>query len=112
MSNVTLEIGGRSFTVACAQGEEDHVAALGHMIGAKLAEMEGIASQSEARMLLFASLLLADELHELRSAPPPAAPSPTSPADDGLPSRAEMLEVVADKLENLAARLEAALRNA
>lgn len=110
MSNVTLEIGGRSFTVACAQGEEDHVAALGHMIGAKLSEMEGIASQSEARMLLFASLLLADELHELRSSP--AAPAPATPIDDGLPSRADMLEVVADKLENLAARLEAGLRNA
>lgn len=114
MSNVTLEIGGRSFTVACASGEEAHVAGLGRMIGAKLSEMEGIASQSEARMLLFASLLLADELHEMRSAappspvpPPPPAPAPAPARDRNLPSQAEILEVIADQLENLAARLEA-----
>ena len=57
MSNVTLHIGGRSFIVACAEGEEDHVAGLGRMIDGKLAAMGDMSGQNEARMLLFAALL-------------------------------------------------------
>ncbi len=66
MSNVTLDIAGRKFTVACAEGEEAHIAMLGRTIDAKLADMPHIANQSEARALLFAALLLADENYEMR----------------------------------------------
>jgi cell division protein ZapA len=100
MSNVTLTLGGRNFTVACAEGEEDHVAGLGRMIAAKIAAMGDLSSQSETRMLLFAALLLADELHEATvRAPATAAPA----LADG---SAERLEEIALRLENLAARLE------
>ena len=100
MSNVTLPIGGRNFTVACAEGEEDHVAGLGRMIAGKLAAMGDISSQSETRMLLFAALLLADELHDSTQRKPQAASS-------GLPNGSgERLEAIAERLENLASRLE------
>ena len=98
MSNVTLSIGGRSFTVACAAGEEAHIADLGRMIDAKLTAM-GITGQSESRTLLFAALLLADELHDAQAAPAPAAAS--MPEGTG-----ERLEAIAARLENLATRLE------
>ena len=104
MSNVTLQIGGRSFVVACANGEEEHVAGLGRMIDGKVAEM-GDASQSESRMLLFAALLLADDLHEAgqrQPEPPPPAPAPAAP-----PLDVQRLEALAARLENLASRLEA-----
>lgn len=98
MSNVNLDIGGRSFVVACADGEEQHVTGLGRMIDGKLAEMGDTSSQSESRMLLFAALLLADELHEAaRSQPEATAPSVELPR----------LEALAGRLENLAMRLEA-----
>ena len=58
MSNVALRIGGRDYTVACAEGEEDHVRALGAMIAGKVDEM-GSSAQGEVRQLLFAALLLA-----------------------------------------------------
>jgi cell division protein ZapA len=67
MSNVQLAIGGRTFTVACASGEERHVADLGRMIDAKVTASGAIA-QNETRMLLFAALMLADEVHEVRAA--------------------------------------------
>ena len=35
MSDVTLKIGGRSYAVACAAGEEEHVATLGRLIDEK-----------------------------------------------------------------------------
>jgi len=105
MSNLSLSIGGRNFTVACAPGEEEHVAGLGRMIDAKLAAMGDLAGQSESRMLLFAALLLADEIHELkfRDAPQPGP----STAPSGLPeAMGERLVALAGRLENLAARLE------
>jgi cell division protein ZapA len=97
MSNVTLEIAGRKFTVACAEGEEEHIEMLGRTIDGKLADMPNVASQSEARALLFAALLLADENHELKQAKPGASPGPDI---------AEPLEALAEKLESLAIQLE------
>lgn len=105
MSNVDLTIGGRQFTVACAEGEESHVIGLGEMIDAKLAAMGGASGQSETRMLLFAALLLADELHDAKSSSDDAEPA--APAPPALsPESAERLDAIALRLENLATRLE------
>lgn len=101
MSNVTLTIGGRQFTVACAEGEESHVSDLGRMIDDKIQTMGDMSSQGEARMLLFASLLLADDLHESRGAETAQTPASSSP------ELAIRLEGLASELENLATRLEA-----
>ena len=108
MSNVTLHIGGRAFTVACAAGEEAHITGLGRMIDAKLHAMGGAVGQTETRVLLFAALLLADELHETRhgaGAPiPPPPPPPPPPQEDRV--LAEGLESIAGRLEKCAAHLE------
>jgi cell division protein ZapA len=97
MSNVTLTIGGRKFTVACGQGEEPHIEMLGRIIDSKIEGMPGLASQSEARCLLYAALLLADEVHELRSGVP--GPAPDGRATDALERVAETLEGLAERLE-------------
>jgi len=99
MSNVTVTIAGRHYTVACATGEEGHIEMLGRTIDSKLEGMPNLGGQGEARTLLFAALLLADEVHEARSGRAPAAP-----ADEG--RAAETLERLAERLENLAERLE------
>lgn len=110
MSNVSLQIGGRTFAVACAAGEEEHISGLGRMIDAKLQAMGGAAGQTETRTLLFAALLLADELHETRHGPgtpvppPPPPPPPPEPQED--PALAEALEEIAERLENCALHLE------
>jgi len=98
MSNVTLDIAGRKFTVACAEGEEGHIAMLGRAINSKILDMPHITSQSEARALLYAALLLADENHELSQGRVPARAES--------PDLAEPLEALAEKLEALAAQLE------
>lgn len=106
MSNVVLSIGGRNFTVACAEGEEQHVQQLGSMIDAKLESMGDIAGQSEARILLFAALLLADELHELQSNGGSAGNGAVADAPAMVDGAAKLLDSVAERLENLALRLE------
>jgi cell division protein ZapA len=99
MSNVTLELGGRSYVVACADGQEAHILGLGKAIDAKLAGMANLAGQSETRTLLFAALLMADECHEAKQKGAPVATQ-----DD--PALAEALEKIAGRLEGCAARLE------
>jgi cell division protein ZapA len=103
LSNVTLSIGGRSYTVACAAGEEDHVAHLGAAIDAKLVAMGDRTGQSESRALLFAALLLADELHEAKAG---------QVAQSSRVDLAPGLLALAGRLENLAARLEDAAASA
>ncbi len=101
MSNVTLQIGGRSYLVACAEGEEDHVDALGRLIGEKVQTIG--TGHNEVRQLLFAALLLADELQESRGrGGSGAAPS----AAVAGPDQSAALEAIADRLEKCASALE------
>ena len=100
MSNVTLEIAGRRYTIACAEGEEPHIEMLGASIHQKLSQVDNLGGQSPERVLLYASLLLADELHEAGSLKTPDMPA--QPTDEN----ARQLENVAEKLEMLAMQLE------
>ena len=95
MSNVTLDIAGRKYTIACAEGEEPHIEMLGASIDAKLAKLPNLAGQSPERILLYAALLLADELYEAGSGQPPAASA----------HFAETLEALASRMENLASEM-------
>jgi cell division protein ZapA len=108
MSNVSLEIGGRNFNVASADGEEEHIKALGRKIDEKLRAMGGAAGQSESRMLLFAALLLADENHDLRTRD--GAPEPVEDHGPAVEKLVSGIESAAARLEKLAEHLEQAAR--
>jgi len=104
MSDVVLTLGGRSYSVACAPGEEAHIADLGRIIEDKLRTLPGMG-KNDSRSLLFAALLLADELFELRNAEKVQASAETAPSvaaaatPDQLEALAERLEALADALE-------------
>ncbi len=106
-SNVTLAIAGRNYTIACAPGEEAHIGRLGASISEKLAKLDSVNLQSHERVLLYASLLLADELHEAQAA---RQGEPSLPAPDH--EQAETLEKMADRLEGIANLLESGDANA
>jgi len=99
LSQVTLEVGGRSYTLACAEGEEAHILKLGRMIDEKVTGITGGKPAAESQSLLFAALMLADELHE-------AVSRPQRSADDKL---ADVLERCAERLESCATMLEQSL---
>ena len=119
MPEVTISIGGRSFEVACQEGEEQFLHSAAKMLDDEAQVLsDQIGRMPEARMLLMAGLLLADktaatedrireveatlaetqaELQRLRDVPPPA------------PERIEVPVVpssVTDTLAELAARAE------
>lgn len=119
MPEVTIEIGGRSFEVACQEGEEHYLYSAAKMLDDE-AQVLGaqIGRIPEPRMLLMAGLMLADktagfqdrlreleglmaekeaELEQLRNAPAPP------------PERIEVPVVpdqVTDALAEIAARAE------
>ncbi|WP_439523707.1 cell division protein ZapA [Marivita sp.] len=124
MPEVEITIGGRSFDVACQEGEEQYLHSAARMLDT---EAEVLAQQvgriPEARMLLMAGLMLADktagledklreaedrasgylsELRMLKDAPPPE------------PERIEVPVVptdVTESLQEIAARAEALARD-
>lgn len=104
MSNVTLKIGGRQYTVACSPGEEEHVVSLGQVVDAKIVAMGAAGGQHEVRSLLFAALLLADEVDEARRNKGKPAPAPAT--EDPLEEIAPTLDRIAMRLENLATQFE------
>lgn len=111
MSEVSLPIGGRAYRVACAAGEEDRVTRLGAVVADKLAAM-GNLSGHEAQNLLFAALLLADEVHEGRDVAARAADeiaAARSEADTANGHR-DRLEAKITHLEAELARLQSALQ--
>lgn len=114
MSQITLTIGGNSHRVSCADGEEAHITKLGAMIDAKLQAMGGNLSAQEAENLLFAALLLADELHETKqsSASSSADPDPAPASAQSVPDIAPKLDQLAQSLELCADKLEAAASEA
>jgi cell division protein ZapA len=96
---IDISIAGRTYQVACREGEEENLRAAGRLVDAKSREaLSGLGTLSESRQFLFASLLLADQLIERR----PEAAAPAAP-DPALVSRAEAL---AERLESLADTLE------
>lgn len=95
MSTVTLTIGPKSYPVACADGEEAHVAALGAMIAEKYALLGNSRAPLEAQNLLFAALFLADELAEARKGGKRAA-APAPAADESEALKAEIARLEAD----------------
>jgi cell division protein ZapA len=109
-----LNIAGRTYQVACREGEEDNLRAAARLVDGKSREaLAGLGTLSEARQFLFASLLLADQLIDNKpesdaaaTPPPPSAPAPPDPQ---LILRAEAL---ADRLESLALTLENEAGNA
>jgi cell division protein ZapA len=101
MSTVTLSIGPKTYTIACADGQEAHIRALGAMIAEKYAQLGSARAPLEAQNLLFAGLFLADELAEARKRTAPAGePAPA-------PDTSE-IEALRETITRLEAELEAA----
>ena len=98
MAEVELIIAGRPYRVACRNGEEETLQAAGALVDAKSREaLAGLGTLSESRQLLFAALLLADQIIDGREFEVPKGP------DDDLVQRTNRL---AARLESLADRLE------
>lgn len=110
MAEIDIIIAGRPYKVACRDGEEETLKQAARLVDAKSREaLAGLGTLSEARQLLFAGLLLADQLIDQKpDAVAASAPAP-APPDPELASRAER---IAERLESLADALESEAQRA
>ncbi|MFM7350358.1 MAG: cell division protein ZapA [Erythrobacter sp.] len=106
MSTVTLSIGPKTYTVACADGQEAHIRALGAMIAEKYAQLGSSRAPLEAQNLLFAALFMADELDQARKQVL-AIPEPDTAELDALRADVARLEKELADATKAAAKAEA-----
>lgn len=107
MSTVALTIGPKSYSVACADGEEAHVAMLGAMVAERYERLGTARAPLEAQNLLFAALFLADELSELSKRAQALQPQET-PAAAMASDQSSLADELAE-LQRENARLQSAL---
>ncbi|MCH6577190.1 MAG: cell division protein ZapA [Alphaproteobacteria bacterium] len=113
MGQVAVTINGRSYEVACDDGQEDHLVRLASYIDKKMAELVTSVGQiGDTRLLVMSALLLADELSEAYSElttlrggddEVPDGRMPDSPVNETLVTG---IETLAQRVEDIAARLE------
>ncbi|MGC9270404.1 cell division protein ZapA [Acidiphilium sp.] len=69
MAQITIRINGYSYAVSCEDGQEPHLVEMASEIDRRITSIKSIGGQSgESRLLVLAALLLADELHDTKSA--------------------------------------------
>ncbi|UTW54990.1 cell division protein ZapA [Kordiimonas sp. SCSIO 12610] len=65
MAQISINVNGKSHLLACADGEEEQLKQLAEYVNSKTVELtEKLGHVSESKLLLMASLLIADELNE------------------------------------------------
>jgi cell division protein ZapA len=108
MAEVTLNIGGRHYDVHCRDGEEAQLTRLALIIDDKTnVARRASPGLTEVRQLLFAAILLADELNDLRAQGKAQgafdlAPTALAANDDAFAVR---LDAIAKRVESLAQKL-------
>ncbi len=106
MAQVTLRINGYAYTIGCKDGEEAHLQAMAGEVERRIETIKATAGPSgEARMLVMASLLMADDLYEMeRSLKAARAGQPITVSAD--PKLGRRLGKLAKRAEEIAAGLE------
>jgi cell division protein ZapA len=67
MAQLTIDINGRPYTVGCEDGQETHLREIATLFDRQVRQVSSEVGQlGETRLFLMGSLLLADELHDLK----------------------------------------------
>ena len=108
MGQISLTGNGRPFALVCEDGQEARIRRLGQYVDAKVAEfVNSVGQVGEARLLLLAALVIADELadanealrRERSEAHEGEAPTAVDAAANGIHGIAQRIEALAARLE-------------
>ncbi|HVC54704.1 MAG TPA: cell division protein ZapA [Stellaceae bacterium] len=107
MGQVVVKVNGREFALSCVDGQEPRTRRLAQYIDAKIGEFtKTIGQVGEARLMLLAALVVADELSDANEALQQernrlraAGGGPPDAASSGIRS-------IADRIESIAASIE------
>ena len=109
MAQVVVTVNGRAFALNCADGEEARIRRLAQYVDGKIGEFVKVHGQiGEARLILLAALVVADELNDtndtLQRQRGAARPDAGGAIDGAV---AQGIRSIAQRIETIAARLEA-----
>jgi cell division protein ZapA len=100
MPMVPVVVNGRTYDIACDPGQEEQLKRLAGEFAARVERLVAQVGQvGDARLMLMAGLLVADDLASLRQ-------GGTNGADRDQPTSADM-DALADAIGDLASRVEA-----
>lgn len=110
MGQVTVAINGRPYDIACDDGQEEHVRGLASYLDERVTELVGGMGQvGDARLLVMASLLIADELVEaVREIEAMKTRTEAETEAQVMARESEGIQALSSRIELLAARLERA----
>ena len=67
MAQVTVQIGGRDYKMACGEGEEEHLLSLGRMVDERHAQLKSqFGEVGDIRLSVMTAIMMADELNEAK----------------------------------------------
>lgn len=105
MAHITVTVNGRSYPVTCNAGQEQRIAQLARYVDSKV---RGFAKElgpiGEARLLMLAALVIADELAEAHESSGPALAAAGGASEES--ALAAEVDNLAQRIETIAARLE------
>jgi cell division protein ZapA len=105
MAQVTITINGRAYPVACNEGQEQRIAELARYVDGKVKTFaKDLGQIGEARLLVLAALILADELADAQVATGRPQTGNGAGVDEG--KLAAGIENLAQRIEAIAVRLE------
>jgi|ERR1051326_2987768 cell division protein ZapA len=106
MPLVNVMVNGRAYTIACDEGEEEHLRELARMVDTKAREvLSSVGQVGDSRLILMAALLIADEHHGMMGRLAEGGQKAADSEKLHLKA-AETEEQAAEALEQAAARVE------
>ncbi|HXP04721.1 MAG TPA: cell division protein ZapA [Stellaceae bacterium] len=105
MAEVVVTINGRAFPLTVADGEEPRIRRLASYVDGKIGDFVKMHGQiGEARLILLAALVIADELSDTNDIVQRGGGRTSGP--DGSMAMASGIRTIAERIETIAARLE------
>lgn len=110
MAEVNLTINGRNYGIACDDGQERRVQALGQYVDGRLKEIARAgAASNEAHLLFLTSIILADEVFDLKDGLAAVENSQSQPI--GVRMSEEDEEAIVSAIDLLARRIDSIAGN-
>jgi len=109
MPQVSISIANRTYELACGEGEEDRVHELAAYVDEKVAALrKQLPGAPEVKLLVFASLLLADESREARGLARQAESARASATDSAETLATALEDLITSRVDKMSKKVSGA----
>lgn len=109
MAEVSLMINGKSYGISCDDGQEERVIELASYVDDRMRQMAGAgAASNEPHLMVLTSLMLADEIYELKQSKAQNQQNVTASQEASDTAVAEAITNLAMRIDNVANRIQKA----